>query len=166
MIKKDSMDAGWDLVSTHAAIVGNHAVTKIHTGDFGDIPPGHVGLICPRSGLAAKHGVFVVNGPGVIDAGFCGEICVLLSKVGEEPYPVRKGDRIAQLVVVPLSAYTPGAQSDRGEKGFGSSGLTSKPRNTPCDNCAVTDADCMRKIRRGGVACCSRCTYTDTHNAL
>lgn len=123
MKKSRVTDAGWDLVASHDAIVGRDTVTKIRTGDFGDIPQGHVGLICPRSGLAAKHGVFVVNGPGVIDAGFDGEICVLLSKVGADPFPVRKGDRIAQLVVIPLSAYSPGTQSDRGEKGFGSSGV-------------------------------------------
>jgi len=122
MQKAHELDAGWDLTATHAAIVGSHAVTTVRTGDFGDIPPGHVGLICPRSGLAAKYGVFVVNGPGIIDAGFKGEICVLLSKVGSDPFPVRKGDRIAQMVVVPLSAYSPGSVSDRGENGFGSTG--------------------------------------------
>lgn len=123
MIKQNALDAGFDLVATHDGIVGNNTVTKIRTGDFGDIPQGHVGLVCPRSGLAAKHGVFVVNAPGVIDAGYTGEIQVLLSKVGDESFPVRKGDRIAQLVVVPLSAYAPGAGSDRGEGGFGSTGF-------------------------------------------
>lgn len=120
--KANPLDAGWDLIATHAGIVGREGVTKIHTGVAGDIPQGHVGLICPRSGLAAKHGVFVVNAPGVIDSGFTGEICVLLSKVGAESFPVRKGDRVAQMVVVPLSAYTPGASSDRGSGGFGSTG--------------------------------------------
>lgn len=122
MIKQNNLDAGWDLIATHDGIVGREGVTKIHTGVLGDIPQGHVGLICPRSGLAAKYGVFVVNAPGIIDSGFTGEICVLLSKVGQEAFPVRKGDRVAQMVIVPLSAYTPGASSERGSGGFGSTG--------------------------------------------
>lgn len=122
LTKAHALDAGYDLVATHDAIVGSQTVTKIHTGVFGDVPPGHVGLVCSRSGLAAKHGVFVLNAPGIADAGFQGEICVLLSKVGPDPFPVRKGDRIGQIVYVPLSAYVPGAISERGEGGFGSSG--------------------------------------------
>ena len=125
MIKAHATDAGWDLVATHDAIVGSTGVTKIHTGVKGDIPQGHVGLICSRSGLAANHGVFVLNAPGILDSGFEGEVVVLLSKVGSEPFPIRKGDRCAQLIVVPLSAYTPGATSDRGEAGFGSTGVGS-----------------------------------------
>src|SRR6185437_11566108 len=105
MIKAHATDAGWDLVATHDAIVGSTGVTKIHTGDFGGIPQGHVGLICPRSGLAAKHGVFVVNGPGIIDSGYTGELVVLLSKVGQDAFSIRKGDRVAQLLVIPLSLY-------------------------------------------------------------
>lgn len=123
MIKVRNTDAGFDLVAAHDGIISSRTVTPIHTGDFGDIPQGHVGLVCPRSGLAAKYGVFVVNAPGIIDAGYDGELIVLLSKVGDESFPVRKGDRIAQLVVVPLSAYTPGASSDRGDAGFGSTGV-------------------------------------------
>lgn len=123
MIKANPLDAGFDLKATHPAIVSNEGVTRVHTGVYGDIPQGHVGLICPRSGLAAKHGVFVVNAPGIIDAGYTGELVVLLSKVGSEPVSFAKGDRIAQLVVVPLSAYAPGASSDRGDGGFGSTGV-------------------------------------------
>lgn len=115
-------DAGWDLVAAHEAKVFDDAVTAIYTGIQADIPQGHVGLVCPRSGLAMREGVFVVNGPGILDAGYTGEIVVLLSKVGRLPHYVSKGDRVAQLVVVPLSSYAPGTQSDRGEKGFGSSG--------------------------------------------
>lgn len=123
MFKAHDTDAGFDLVAAHDGIISSRTVTAIHTDDYGDIPQGHVGLICPRSGLAAKHGVFVVNAPGVIDAGYDGELIVLLSKVGDESFPVRKGDRIAQLVVVPLSAYTPGVTSSRGDAGFGSTGV-------------------------------------------
>ena len=125
MIKAHATDAGWDLVATHDAIVGSTGVTKVHTNVYGDIPQGHVGLICPRSGLAAKHGVFVVNAPGIIDSGYTGELIVLLSKVGQEAFPIRKGDRVAQLVVTPLSMYTPGASSSRGDGGFGSTGVAS-----------------------------------------
>lgn len=118
--KSNTLDAGYDLVATHDAIVGSSSVTKVHTGVTGDIPAGHVGLIMGRSGLAAKHGVFTLG--GVVDPGFTGEIVALLSKVGQEAYPIRKGDRIAQLVCVPLSAYVPGASSARGDNGFGSTG--------------------------------------------
>lgn len=124
MFKANALDAGFDLAATEPGIVKHDRVLSVPTGEFGTIPPGHVGLICPRSGLAAKHGVFVVNAPGVIDAGYTGEIKVLLSKVGKEPMSVQKGDRIAQLVVVPLSNYLPQVTSNRAEKGFGSSGLT------------------------------------------
>lgn len=122
MFKANTLDAGFDLAATEPGIIKHDRVLSVPTGEFGSIPPGHVGFICPRSGLAAKHGVFVVNAPGVIDAGYTGEIKVLLSKVGEEPLTVQVGDRVAQLVVVPLSNYTPNAVSDRAEKGFGSSG--------------------------------------------
>lgn len=122
MFKANQLDAGYDLESTEQYTVTSDRVTIISTGVKGDIPPGHVGFICPRSGLAARHGVFVVNAPGVIDSGYTGEIKVLLSKVGEKPLTVNPRDRIAQLVVVPLSNYTPNTASDRGEKGFGSSG--------------------------------------------
>ena len=123
MLKTRKTDAGWDLIADHDAIVSNKTVTPIHTGDFGDIPVGHVGLVCPRSGLAMKHGVTVVNAPGLVDAGYDGELIVLLSKFGDEPFPVKKGDRIAQLCVVPLSAWEPELSSDRAGKGFGSSGV-------------------------------------------
>lgn len=122
MKKANKLDAGWDLEATHGGFVRHDEVLKVRTGVKGGIPQGMVGLVSPRSGLAAKHGVFVVNAPGIVDAGFEGEICVLLSKVGSEPYAVKAGDRIAQMVVLNLANYEPGTQSDRGERGFGSSG--------------------------------------------
>lgn len=124
-VKAHELDAGYDLVADHDAIIGEGKVTKIHTGFWGDIPAGHVGLICSRSGLAANHGVFVLNAPGIADASYTGELIVLLSKVGQEAFPIRKGDRVAQLVVTPLSAYTPQATSQRGDAGFGSTGVAS-----------------------------------------
>lgn len=120
--KAHAQDAGWDLIATHDAKVFDDAVTAVYTGVVADIPPGHVGLVCPRSGLAMREGVFVVNGPGIVDAGYTGEIVVLLSKVGRTVHYVQEGDKVAQLVVVPLSSYVPGSSSDRGASGFGSSG--------------------------------------------
>lgn len=120
--KAHAQDAGWDLIATHDAKVFDDAVTAVYTGVVADIPSGHVGLACPRSGLAMREGIFVVNGPGVVDAGYTGEIVVLLSKVGRTIHHIRAGDKVAQLVVVPLSSYIPGGSSDRGASGFGSSG--------------------------------------------
>ena len=120
MRKAHSTDAGWDLVAAHDAVVTNEGVTVIETTSRGDIPAGMFGKIEGRSGLATKHGIFTLG--GVVDAFYDGVIKVALSKVGSEPYAVKAGDRIAQLVVMNLANYEPGTQSDRGEKGFGSSG--------------------------------------------
>lgn len=123
MERNNPLDAGWDLRAAQDTIVYPGHVTTVYTGVHVDIPQGHVGLVCSRSGLAAKYGVFVLNSPGIIDSGFSGDVGVILTKMGADQYPIRTGDRIAQLVVVPLSAYTPGLISDRGDKGFGSSGV-------------------------------------------
>lgn len=122
LTKANPHDAGYDLVAQHDATITNESPTMVHTGVYGDVPAGSVGFVCSRSGLAAKHGVFVVNSPGVVDASYTGEVNVILSKVGSEPYEIKAGDRIAQLVYLPLSAFTPGIVSDRGDGGFGSSG--------------------------------------------
>ena len=121
MLKTRKTDAGWDLIADHDAIVSNKTVTPIHTGDFGEIPVGHVGIIKGRSGLALKHGIFVLG--GVVDSFYTGELVVILSKVGDEPLSIRKGDKVAQMCVLPLSAWEPGLSSDRADKGFGSSGV-------------------------------------------
>jgi len=91
------------------------------------IPPGFAGFVQPRSGLAFKHGIMVVNSPGLIDAGYRGEVRVSLYNSGGEPFVIRAGDRIAQLVVQAVAEpefvaadELPG--SGRGEGGFGSSG--------------------------------------------
>lgn len=120
MKKANPLDAGWDLVATHDEEISRDYVSRIQTGDYGDIPAGHVGIIKGRSGLAVNHGVFVLG--GVIDSGYTGEIVVALSKVGSSTLRIKAGDRIAQMVVLPLSAYAPGLTSDRGEAGFGSTG--------------------------------------------
>jgi dUTP pyrophosphatase len=92
------------------------------------IPPGCVGMICPRSGLALKHGVTVLNAPGVIDADYRGDVGVILMNLGEQPFTVRPGDRIAQIVLQPAlrAVFVPAlglAPTDRGDGGFGSTGL-------------------------------------------
>jgi dUTP pyrophosphatase len=92
------------------------------------LPPGVAGLVVPRSGLAARHGISVVNGPGLIDPNYRGEIRVVLVNLGAEPFAGEAGDRIAQLLLVPFIAPEVVAveelppSPDRGELGFGSSG--------------------------------------------
>lgn len=100
----------------------------VPTGIAVAVPVGNVGLVAPRSGLAARHGLGVANGPGVIDAGFRGEVNVILINHGPAAVELVRGDRIAQLVVVPV-ASTELVEVDvlpdsaRGEGGFGSTGL-------------------------------------------
>ena len=99
----------------------------VPTGFAVALPPGHEGQVRPRSGLAARHGVTVVNAPGTIDADYRGEIQVALVHLGEEPVTLRRGDRIAQLVVAPVAAVEVEEageldRTDRGAGGFGSTG--------------------------------------------
>lgn len=100
----------------------------IPTGIAVAIPVGHVGLVAPRSGLAASHGISVVNGPGVVDAGYRGEINAILINHGTESLTLRRGDRIAQMLIVPVAMVETEEverlpDSDRGSGGFGSSGI-------------------------------------------
>ena len=99
----------------------------IPTGVAVAIPDGHVGLVAPRSGLATRHGIGVVNAPGIVDSGYRGELQVVMVNHGSEVVTLARGDRIAQLVVVPFATPSfdlvdelPG--SSRGSDGFGSSG--------------------------------------------
>jgi dUTP pyrophosphatase len=121
--------AGMDL---RAAIPGSIALQPgefmpIPTGIRIALPPGHEGQVRPRSGLAAKHGVTLVNAPGTIDGDYRGEVRVILINQGKEPYVVKRGDRIAQLVIAPVSRarvdLTDDLDStDRGSGGFGHTG--------------------------------------------
>lgn len=91
------------------------------------IPKGYVGLICPRSGLSLKEGITVGNGPGVVDSDYRGEIGVILHNTGRNPFAIRGGDRIAQLVIVPVMEMQIKVVNDldsthRDENGFGSTG--------------------------------------------
>ncbi len=99
----------------------------VPTGLVLEIPPGWEGQVRPRSGLALRHGVTVANAPGTIDSDYRGEVGVLLVNLGGEPFTVRRGDRIAQLVVAPVAAVAweevdDSSASGRGGGGFGSTG--------------------------------------------
>ncbi len=121
-------DAGLDLYACEAAHIGPGERWSVGTGIALEIPEGHAGLVLPRSGLARKHGITLVNSPGLIDAGYRGEVRVLLLNTDPaEIFRVEPGDRIAQLVISPIALTEPIetealAESARGEGGFGSSG--------------------------------------------
>jgi dUTP pyrophosphatase len=122
--------SGFDL---RAAIAGERVLRPgerllVPTGLALEIPPGWEGQVRPRSGLALRHGIGMVNAPGTIDSDYRGEVGVLLINLGSEPFTLRRGDRIAQLVVgrveeVEWEEVERLAGSDRGEGGFGSTGL-------------------------------------------
>jgi len=121
-------DAGYDLHAAEAVTIEPGARASVGTGIAVAIPDGQAGLVVPRSGLAARHGISVVNAPGLIDSGYRGEIRVLLLNTdGAEPFAVEPGDRIAQLVLVRVetAAVEEVAELDetaRGTGGFGSTG--------------------------------------------
>lgn len=121
-------DAGFDLCSAEVARLAPGERASVGTGIAVEIPDGHAGLVLPRSGLAARHGISVVNAPGLIDAGYRGEVRVLLLNTDrDEPFEVEPGDRIAQLVIVQVGGGEPEeteslAESLRGSAGFGSTG--------------------------------------------
>ena len=122
-------DAGADLISTIDLIIYPEERAIIPTGLAIALPDGYVGLVHPRSGLAAKNGVSIVNTPGTVDAGYRGEIKVILINHDKHiPFEVRKGDRIAQLVIqkverVEFVSASELDSTDRGLDGFGSSGI-------------------------------------------
>jgi dUTP pyrophosphatase len=121
-------DAGLDLYACEAAHIGPGERWSIGTGIAVEVPDGHAGLVLPRSGLAREHGISLVNAPGLIDAGYRGEVSVLLLNTDPaETFRVAPGDRIAQLMITPIAIAEPVesaalAESARGEGGFGSSG--------------------------------------------
>lgn len=121
-------DAGADLVSAEALRLAPGQRALVATGVRIALPDGYVAFVVPRSGLAAKHGITIVNSPGTVDAGYRGEIKVsLLNTDAAEAYDIAVGDRIAQLIVLPVPrvAFLPVDElpgSTRGEGGFGSTG--------------------------------------------
>lgn len=126
-------DAGADLVTTEDVVLAPFERKLVPTGVSLALPNGYVGLVHPRSGLAAKHGLTIVNAPGTVDAGYRGEIKVALyNSDPRETIELKAGDRIAQLVIQQVSRARfiqaeslPG--SDRGSGGFGSSGGWAAP---------------------------------------
>jgi dUTP pyrophosphatase len=122
-------DAGYDLRAVEPFSLAPGERATVPTGVAVALPPGIAGLVVPRSGLAARHGLSVVNGPGLIDPNYRGEIRVVLVNLGDEPFTGAAGDRIAQLLLVPYLApeivavaELPPSPDDRGALGFGSSG--------------------------------------------
>jgi dUTP pyrophosphatase len=121
-------DAGLDLYASEAATLDPGERVSVGTGVAVEIPDGHAGLVLPRSGLAARHGIALVNAPGLIDAGYRGEIRVLLLNTDRsERFEIAPGDRIAQLVITPFAELDPVeaaelAETARAGGGFGSSG--------------------------------------------
>jgi dUTP pyrophosphatase len=121
-------DAGLDLYALDAATIAPGERVSVRTGIAVEIPEGRAGLVLPRSGLAQRHGISLVNAPGLIDSGYRGEVRVLMLNTDRsEPCEIRRGDRVAQLVLVAVEA--PGVvvvdeleASERGSGGFGSSG--------------------------------------------
>lgn len=120
-------DAGLDLSACEAAVLEPGARAVISTGIAVEIPDGYAGFVLPRSGLAARHGIGVVNAPGLIDSGYRGEIrVVLLNSDREAAFVVEPGMRVAQLVIAPVASLRlvevdELATSERGARGFGSS---------------------------------------------
>ncbi len=124
------LSAGMDLKANieEPVTLGSLERTMIPTGLFIELPEGYEAQIRPRSGLAAKHGITVTNAPGTIDADYRGEICVLLVNLGQKPFVINPGERIAQMVVarherVEWVEAESLCSSGRGEGGFGSTGI-------------------------------------------
>lgn len=122
-------DAGLDLRSVKDVVIEPGEREVIGTGVAIELPENYAGFVQPRSGLAAKQGLTIVNTPGLIDSGYRGEICVIaLNTDKHQAIDIKRGDRIAQLViqklpVVELELVNELSDSERGESGFGSSGL-------------------------------------------
>lgn len=129
-------DAGADLIAAEATVLAPGQRATVGTGTAVALPDGYAGFVVPRSGLAARHGITIVNSPGTVDAGYRGEVRVtLLNTDLENSYEIAVGDRIAQLIVWPVARARfvpvetlPG--SHRGERGFGSTGYGRGPEST------------------------------------
>lgn len=121
-------DAGMDIRSVKALVIPSGRRALVPTGLVVNLPLGYEAQVRPRSGLALKAGVTVLNTPGTIDAGYRGEIGVILANFGEDDFEVKVGDRIAQLVIAPVTQptiveATEIDETDRGAGGFGSTGV-------------------------------------------
>lgn len=117
-----------NLKSCEDTIIPANGRTLVHTGVYAAIPDGHAGLVCPRSGLALKQGLTVLNALGIIDSNYRSELCVIMHNTSERAVEITAGQRIAQLVITPVAhaRIIPVSQlpedAERGENGFGSTG--------------------------------------------
>ncbi len=121
-------DAAFDLRSRVDVVIPSRKITLVPTGVFMELPVGYEAQVRPRSGLALKHGITVLNTPGTIDAGYRGEVGVILINAGENDFTIGRGDRIAQMVIQQLSdvqlvAAEQLSDTSRGAGGFGSTGV-------------------------------------------
>ena len=121
-------DAGMDVRSVEDLAIAPGKRALVRTGLVMMLPPLYEAQVRPRSGLALKHGITVLNTPGTIDSGYRGEVGVVLINLGQEEFKVAKGDKIAQLVIAPVTQPEVAEafdvdETDRGEGGFGSTGL-------------------------------------------
>ena len=121
-------DAGMDVRSVEDVTVPAKGRVLVHTGLVMLLPPMYEAQVRPRSGLALKHGITVLNTPGTIDAGYRGEVGVILANFGDGDFEVKKGDKVAQIVVAPvvkaeIEESSEIDETDRGAGGFGSTGV-------------------------------------------
>ncbi len=121
--------AGLDLSAAveEAVVIPPGERRLVPTGFVWEIPQGFEGQVRPRSGLAIRHGLTLLNAPGTVDADYRGEVCVILCNLGSEPFAVRRGERIAQMVIAPVAAAevvesAEVTQTSRGAGGFGHTG--------------------------------------------
>ena len=120
-------DAGYDLYSRIDVELAPMSGTAVPVGFAMELPSGYEAQIRPRSGLAAKHHITVTNSPGTVDANYRGEVKAILYNLGKAPFTIKRGDRIAQMVIcklpeIELQEVTALSESDRGTGGFGSTG--------------------------------------------
>lgn len=121
-------DAGMDVRSIEDLTIPAGKRALVHTGLVMALPPMYEAQVRPRSGLALKHGVTVLNTPGTIDSGYRGEVGVILANFGEADFEIKKGDKIAQIVIAPVTQpeiveIESVDETDRGAGGFGSTGV-------------------------------------------
>lgn len=121
-------DAGMDVRSVEDLTIPAGRRALVHTGLVMELPLGYEAQVRPRSGLALKHGITVLNTPGTIDAGYRGEVGVILANFGDADFVVKKGDKIAQIVIAPVTQpeiveVADVNETDRGAGGFGSTGV-------------------------------------------
>lgn len=121
-------DAGMDVRSVDDLVIAPGRRALVHTGLVMALPPMYEAQVRPRSGLALKHGITVLNTPGTVDSGYRGEVGVILANFGEEDFVVKKGDKIAQIVIAPVTQPVIEEtetvdETDRGAGGFGSTGV-------------------------------------------